>query len=178
MLGVHCREQRKCVHCRSHMHTTYECGPYGQFAKKELELKAGAHHFKHMRSFDDDAMEWRPEAGPLISSKRAPEPDSVYYYRKLQNDIPGPSNTARTTCFGQLEVVPIPKDDRMELRAAYPKPVDKPQVSEAQDSKGTWKYDAASWFSGWRFTMPKSLNMISSCIGLLIDPENDESFVG
>ena len=68
-------------------------------------------------------------------------------------------------------MVPLPKDDRMELRVEYPKPLDKPQVSEAQDSKGTWEYDAALWFSGWKFTMPKSSNMIASCIGLLIDPE-------
>ena len=141
------------------MHSTYECDPYRQSAKQELELKAGAYHFKHMRSVDDDAMEWRPEAGPLISSKRAPELDSVYYHRKLQNNIPGPGHTARTTCFGQLKVVPVPKDDRMELTVEYPKPVDKPQVSEAQDSKGTWKYDSASWFSGWKFTKAKSTNM-------------------
>ena len=95
-------------------------------------------------------------AGPLISSKRAPEPDSVYDYMKSQNNIPGPGHTARTTCFGQMRVVPIPKDDRMELRVEYPTPVDKPQVSEAQDSKGIWKYDSASWFSCWKFTMPKS----------------------
>ena len=111
--------------------------------KQELELKA-----KQTRSVGDDAIEWRPGAGPLITSKRFPEPDSWYYYRRLQNNIPRPGHTARITCFGQLKVVPIPKDGRMELRVEYPKPVDKPQVSEAQDSKGTWKYYGVSWFSG------------------------------
>ena len=155
------------------MHSTYECDPYRQFAKRELELKA-----KQLPSVDDDAMEWRPGGGPLISSKWAPEHDSWYYYRKLQNNIPRPGHTARITCFGQLKVVPIPKDDRMEVRVEYPEPVDKPQVSEAQESKGTWKYDGVSWFSCWKFTMPKSLNMKSECVGLFIDPEKDETFVG
>ena len=66
----------------------------------------------------------------------------------------------------------------MELRVEYPKPVDKPQVGETQETKGTWKYDGASWFTGWKFTKAKSTNMKVSCIGLLIDPENDERFVG
>ena len=123
-------------------------------------------------------MEGRPVAGPLISSKRAPETDSSYYYRKLQSDIPRPGHTARDTRFGQLKIIPIPKDNRMELRVEYPKPFDKPQVGEAQDTKGTWKYDGTAWFSGWKFTKPKSANMKASCIGLLIDPENDEMFIG
>ena len=40
------------------------------------------------------------------------------------------------------------------------------------------KYDGTAWFSGWKFTKPKSEHMKASCIGLLIDPENDEMFIG
>ena len=65
----------------------------------------------------------------------------------------------------------------MEMRVEYPKPIDRPQASGALDSKGTWKYDDKSLFSGWNFTMPKSSNMKSQCIGILIDPEADENFL-
>ena len=164
--------KEQCVHCRSYMHSSYESDPYRHFAQQELETKT-----KQSPSVCEDATEWRPGTGPMISSKRAPENDPWYQYRKLQNNIPRPGFTSRNTCFGQLNVVLIPKDDRMQMRVEYPKPIDRPQVSGAQVPKDAWKYDDKSCFSGWKFTMPKSSNMKSQCIGILIDPEADEKFV-
>ena len=66
----------------------------------------------------------------------------------------------------------------MELKVEYPKPYDKPKVGHSQDIKGTWKWDSSSWFSGWKFTREKTPNMKAGCVGLLIDPEVDENFVG
>jgi hypothetical protein len=123
-------------------------------------------------------MDIRPAAGPLVSSKRIPDNDSKYIYRnKGQCDFPAPGKTARDTPLGNLTIVQLPKDNRMELRVEYPRPYDKPQVGNSQDIKGTWKYDT-SWFAGWKFTREKTPNMRMGCVGILIDSEVDESFVG
>ena len=114
----------------------------------------------------------------MIWTKRVPEKDSWYRYRKVQNNIPRPGFTSRNTCFGQLNVVLIPKEDRMEMRVEYPKPIDRPQVSGAQDSKGSWRYDDKARSAGWKFTMPKSSHMKAQCPGILIDAEVDEKFIG
>ena len=172
------KDKELCVYCRTHMHTTYECDPFRQYVKRRLELSAGGHHCKNKYCDGDDSMEARPTAGPLISSKRVPDTDSPYYYGKLQSDIPRPGQTARDTHFGQLRINPTAKDNRMELRVEYTKPFDKPQVGETQDTKGTWKYDSTAWFSGWKFTREKTPHMKASCIGLLIDPANDEKCLG
>ena len=108
------------------MHTSYKCDAYRQFVKPALETKS-----KNPPSVGDDAIESRPGAGPMISTKRVPEKDSWYRHRKVQNNIPRPGFTSRDTCFGQLNIVLIPKEDRMEMRVEYPKPIDRPQVSGA-----------------------------------------------
>ena len=114
----------------------------------------------------------------MISTKRVPDKDSWYRYRNVQNNIPRPGLTSINTCFGQLNIVLIPKEDRMETRVEYPKPIDRPQVSGAQDSKGSWRYDDKAWFAGWKFIMPKSSHMKAQCPGILIDAEVDEKFIG
>ena len=114
----------------------------------------------------------------MISTKRVPDKDSWYRYRNVQNNIPRPGLTSINTCFGQLNIVLIPKEDRMETRVEYPKPIDRPQVSEAQDSKGSWRYDDKPCLTGLKIIMPKSPNMRAQCPGILIDAEADEKFVG
>ena len=98
--------QEECVHCSTRAHTSYECDAYRQVVKQALRIKS-----KNPPSVGDDAVESRPGAGPRILTKRVPEKDSWYRYRKVQNNIPRPGFTSRITCFGQLNVVPIPKED-------------------------------------------------------------------
>jgi len=169
------KDKEQCAYCRTQMHTSFECDPFRQYIKRKLEISAGVRW--DAVNDGDDALDARPTAGPLVSSKRVPDKDSPYYHRKSQSDFPRPGQTARDTHFGNLTIIPIAKDNRMELRVEYPKPFDKPQVGDTQDTKGTWKYDTA-WFSGWRFTREKTPHMKASCIGLLIDPSGDEQFIG
>ena len=152
--------QEECVHCSTRAHTSYECDAYRQVVKRALEIKSN-----NPPNVGDDAIESRPGAGPMISTKRVPEKDSWYRCRKVQNNIPRQGFTSRNTCFGQLNVVFIPKEDKMEMRVEYPKPIDRPQVSGAQDSKGSWRYDDKAWFAGWKFTVPKSSHMKAQCPG-------------
>ena len=100
------------------MHTSFECDPFRQYVKRQLEIGAGVRW--DAVSDGDDALEARPTAGPLVSSKRVPEKDSPYYHRKSQSDFPRPGQTARDTHFGNLSIIPIAKDNRMELRVEYP----------------------------------------------------------
>jgi hypothetical protein len=81
------------------------------------------------------------------------------------------------TPFGDLNIVQIPMENRMELKVEYPRPIDKPQVGDSQDIKGTWKWDKA-FFAGWKFTRERTMNMKPTCVGLMIDPDADEAFVG
>ena len=165
-------EKVTCVRCKSSMHISYECDAYRMRANRALEIKPTA-----SQTVSNDATDSRPCAGPLLLSKRVPEHDSQHYDRQVQDKQPCPEHLARQISLGQIGFVIAVKEHRVELKSAYPKPIDRPHVFGHQDPNGSWLYDDKAWLSGWKFLLPKSPNLKASVLGTLAEPSIDEDFL-